>query len=130
MRLRTRPPKPTTPIDDTIRTSRTIATVATIIADIDLTSLLQTNLTVTDPVATATTAMIVQIPEIHALFAKSQIAVPGSIRRRNRKQKRHDLGLRTSVDLLTRPVDPVTSKNASLAPIYSIWPESKVKMII
>jgi len=130
MRLRTRLPKPTTPIDNTIRTSRTIATVAIIIADINLTSLLQTDLTITDPVATAITAIIVQIPEIYALFAKSQIAVPRSIRRRNKKQKRHNLGLRTSVDLLTRPVDPVTSKNALLAPIYSMWPESKVKMII
>ena len=104
--------------------------MATIIADIDLTSLLQTNLTVTDPVATATTAMIVQIPEIHALFAKSQIAVPGSIRRRNRKQKRLDLGLKTSVDLPTRPVDPVTLRNDFLVLIYSIWPNSRVKMII
>jgi hypothetical protein len=69
MRLRTRPPKPTIPIDDTIRTSRTIAIVA--IADIDLTNLLQIDLTITDPVATATTAIIVQIPEIYALFAKS-----------------------------------------------------------
>jgi hypothetical protein len=123
-------PKLITPIDDTIRTSRTIATVATIIADIDFTSLLQIDLTVTDPVITAITTIIIRIPEIYALFAKSQIAVPRSIRKRNKKQKRHDLGLRTSVDLLTRPVDPVTSKNALLVLIYSIWPESKVKMII
>ena len=104
--------------------------MAIIIADIDLTSLLQINLTVTDPVITAITAIIIQIPEIYALFAKSQIAVLKSIRKRNRKQKRHDLGLKTSVNLLTRPVDPVTSKNALLALIYSIWPGSKVKIII
>ena len=120
MRLRTRLPKPTTPIDNTIRTSRTIATVAIIIADINLTSLLQTDLTITDPVATAITAIIVQIPEIYALFAKSQIAVPRSIRRRNKKQKRHNLGLRTSVDLLIRPVDPVTLRNDFLVLIYSM----------
>ena len=94
--------------------------MAIIIADIDLTSLLQINLTVTDPVITAIIAIIVQIPEIYALFAKSQIAVLRSIRKRNRKQKRHNLGLRTSVDLLIRPVDPVTLRNDFLVLIYSM----------
>ena len=104
--------------------------MAIIIADIDLTSLLQINLTVTDPVITAITAIIIQIPEIYALFAKSQIAVLKSIRKRNRKQKRLDLRLKTSVDSPTRPVDPVTLRNDFLVPIYSTWPNSRVKIII
>jgi hypothetical protein len=105
-----------------------IKTVA--IADIDLTNLPRIDLTVMDSVVTAMTAMIIWIPEIHASFIKSQIAVPGSIRRRNRKQKRLDLGLKTSVDSLIRPVDPVTLRNDFLVPIYSTWPNSRVKMII
>ena len=74
--------------------------------------------------------MIVRIPEIHALFAKSQIAVLRSIRKKNRKQKRLDLGLKTLVDSLIRLVDPVTLRNDFLVLIYSIWPNSRVKMII
>jgi hypothetical protein len=83
-----------------------------------------------DPVVTAMTVMIIRIPEIHASFVKSQIAIPGSIRRRNRKQKRLDLGLKTLVDSPTRPVDPVTLRNDFLVPIYSTWPNSRVKMMI
>jgi hypothetical protein len=76
------------------------------------------------------TAIIIWIPEIHASFIKSQIAIPRGIRRRNRKQKRLDLGLKTSVDSLIRPVDPVTLRNDFLVPIYSTWPNSRVKIII
>jgi hypothetical protein len=75
------------------------------------------------------TVIIIWIPEIHALFIKSQIAVPRSIRRRNKKQKRLDLGLKTSVNSLIRPVDPVTLRNDFLVPIYSTWPNSRVKIM-
>ena len=54
------------------------------------------------------------------LYTRNPIAVYGSICRRNKRQKRLDLGLRTLIDLATRPATPVTSKNALLVLIYNI----------
>ena len=71
-------------------------------------------------IATALTTIIARIPEIHASFARNHIVVPRSIHRRNKTLKRLDLRLKTSVDSPTRPVDPVTSRNVLLVPIYSI----------
>jgi hypothetical protein len=96
-----------------------------ITVEIDLTGTDRTATTIL--VATVTTATTAPILEIHALFARNQIAVYGSIRQRNKRQKRLDLRLKTLVDL--EPATPVTSTNALLLPIYSMWPKSKVKTI-
>jgi hypothetical protein len=79
-------------------------------------------------IAADSTATIVQILEIHASFARDQTADPRSIYRRNKMQKRLDLGLKTSVDLRIGLADPVTSKSVLLMPIYSMWPKSRAKM--
>ena len=49
----------------------------------------------TDLVATATTVIAARILEIHILFARNYTIVYRSIRRRNKRQKRLDLNLRT-----------------------------------
>jgi hypothetical protein len=83
-------------------------TVAIMAVEIDLTD--------TD-LATAMTAILIQIPiqipEIHASFARNQTVVPGSICQRSKRQKRLDLGLKTSINLVLRPETPVTSIHTS-----------------
>jgi len=45
-------------------------------------------------------------------------------------QKRLDLELKTLIDLQIRLANPITSKNALLVLIYSIWPKSRAKTIV
>jgi hypothetical protein len=59
------------------------------------------------------------------LYTRNPIAVYGSICRRNKRQKRLDLGLRTLIDSMAKPAIPATSTNALVEPIYSMWPKSK-----
>ena len=54
------------------------------------------------------------------LYARNPIAVYKSIRRRNKRQKRLDLRLRTLIDFIAKPATPATSTNALAEPIYSI----------
>jgi hypothetical protein len=63
------------------------------------------------------------------LYARNPTAVYKSIRRRNKRQKRPDLRLRTLIDLIVKPATPATSTNALAKPIYSMWPRSRVKTI-
>jgi hypothetical protein len=64
--------------------------------------------------------------ETPILYARNPTAVYGSIRRRNKRQKRLDLGLRTLIDFIAKPATPATSTNALAEPIYSMWPKSRV----
>jgi hypothetical protein len=91
--------------------------VAIITVEIDLTDM--------DLVITAMTA----IPEIHALFVRNHTADPRSIYQRNKRLKRLDLGLKTSIDLALRPETPMTSIHTSRVHTYNMWPKSKVKII-
>ena len=106
------------PIDDIIR----IRIVAITTIEIDFTD--------TDLVITATTAITVQIPETYALFVRNYTVDLGSIYRRNKRPKRLNSGLRTSINLILRPGTPVILIYTSRMHTYSMWPESKVKMII
>ena len=63
------------------------------------------------------------------LYTRNPTAVYRSIRRRNKRQKRPDLGLGTLIDLIAKPATPATSTNALAEPIYSMWPRSRVKTI-
>jgi len=74
------------PINDTIR----IRIVAITTIEIDLTN--------TDLVITATTAITIRIPETYALFVRNHIIVYRSICRRNKRQKRLNLSLGTLAD--------------------------------
>jgi hypothetical protein len=60
------------------------------------------------------------------LYARNPITVYRSIRRRNKRQKRLDLRLRTLIDFIAKPATPATSTNALIKLIYSMWPKSKV----
>jgi hypothetical protein len=62
---------------------------------------------------------------ILVLYARNPTAVYKSICRRNKRQKRLDLRLRTLIDLIVKPATPATSTNALIKLIYSIWPKSK-----
>ena len=57
------------------------------------------------------------------LYARNPTAVYRSIRRRNKRQKRLDLGLRTLIDFIAKPATPATSTNALIELIYSMWPK-------
>jgi len=103
-------------IDDIIR----IRIVAITTIEIDFTD--------TDLVITATTAITVRIPETYALFVRNHIVDPRSIYRRNKKPKRLDSGLRTSINLILRPGIPVILIYTSRMHTYSMWPKSKAKM--
>ena len=96
------------PINDTIR----IRIVAITTIEIDLTN--------TDLVITATTAITIRIPETYALFVRNHIVDPRSIYRRNKKPKRLDSGLRTSINLILRPGTPVILIHTSQMHTYSI----------
>ena len=60
------------------------------------------------------------------LYTRNPTAVYKSICRRNKRQKRLDLGLGTLIDFIAKPATPATSINALVEPIYSIQPKSKV----
>ena len=104
------------PIDNTIR----IKIVAITTIEIDFTN---TNL-----VVTATIAITVQIPETYALFVRNYTVDLRSIYRRNKRPKRLDSGLRTSINLILRPGTPVILIYTSRMHTYSMWPKSKAKM--
>jgi hypothetical protein len=53
-----------------------------------------------DLVATAMTVIAARILEIHVLSTRNHTIVHGSIRRRNKRQKRLDLSLGTLADLI------------------------------
>jgi hypothetical protein len=93
--------------------------IASIVATVDIIAL----------IAAATTAIIAQIPETHALFARNQTIVPRSIHQRNKMLRRLDLGLGTSISLALRPGAPVTLISTLLVHTYSMWPESRAKTI-
>jgi hypothetical protein len=78
---------------------------------------------------TVITVRTVRISETYASSIRNQIAVPGSIYKRNKTLKRHDLRLETLVDLVIRYVTPVTLISTLLVCTYSIWPKLKVKTI-
>jgi hypothetical protein len=63
---------------------------------------------------------------IPVLYARNPTAVYGSIRRRNKRQKRLVLGPGTLIDFMAKPATPATSTNALAELIYSMWPKSKV----
>ena len=106
------------PIDNTIR----IKIVAITTIEIDLTD--------TDLVITATTAIIIQIPETYALFVRNYTIDLRSIYRRNKRPKRLDSGLRTSINLILRPGTLIILIYTSQMYTYSMWPKLKAKMEI
>jgi len=106
------------PIDNTIR----IKIVAITTIEIDFTN---TNL-----VVTATIAITVQIPETYALFVRNYTVDLRSIYRRNKRPKRLDSGLRTSINLILRPGTLIILIYTSQMYTYSMWPKLKAKMEI
>ena len=66
---------------------------------------------------------------IPVLYTRNPITVYRSICRRNKRQKRLDLGLRNLIDFIAKPATPATSTNALIELIYSIWPKSREKII-
>ena len=118
-------PKPTSPIDVTIQVTIQL-TVDMEVVSIPLTATVTTPMATLIKPTTATTTRIVPSP---ASYARDPTAVPGSIRRRNRRQRRPDLGLKTSVSLILRSATPVTSISASIVPIYNTWPKLKANKI-
>jgi hypothetical protein len=63
---------------------------------------------------------------IPVLYTRNPTAVHRSIHRRNKRQKRLDLGPGTLTNFIAKPATPATSTNALVEPIYSMWPKSKV----
>jgi hypothetical protein len=63
-----------------------------------------------------------------ASYARDPTAAPGSIYRRNKRLRRLDLRVETSINL--DPETPATSINASVVLTYSILPKSKEKRIM
>jgi len=106
------------PINDTIR----IRIVAITTIEIDLTN--------TDLVITATTAITIRIPETYALFVRNYTIDLRSIYRRNKRPKRLDSGLRTSINLILRPGTLIILIYTSQMYTYSMWPKLKAKMEI
>ena len=96
------------PIDDTIRIR--IIAITTI----------EINFTDTDLVITITIAIIIQIPETYALFVRNHTINLKSIYRRNKRPKRLDSGLRTSINLILKPGTPVILIHTSQMHTYSI----------
>jgi hypothetical protein len=78
---------------------------------------------------TIITVRTVRISETYALSVRNQITVPGSIHKRNKTLKRHDLRLETLVNSVIRYATPVTLISTLLVCTYSIWPKLKVKII-
>ena len=54
------------------------------------------------------------------LYARNPTTVYRSICRKNKRQKRLDLRLRTLIDFIAKPATLTTSTNALAKPIYSI----------
>jgi hypothetical protein len=73
-----------------------------------------------DLVITAITAITIQIPEAYALFVRNYIINPKSIHRRNKRPKRLDSGLRTSINLILKPGTPVILIHTLQMHTYSI----------
>ena len=95
-------------------------TAAIIIIGIHLTAMDLVTITAMIPVVTAMTIITVRtirISKTYALFIRNQTAVPRSIYRRNKTLKRPDSRLETLIDLVVKPVTPVTL--ISTLPVYT-----------
>jgi hypothetical protein len=69
---------------------------------------------------TIITVRTIRISKTYTLFIRNQTAVPRSIYKRNKTLKRPDLRLETLVNLVVKPVTPVTLISTLLVYTYSI----------
>ena len=69
---------------------------------------------------TIITIKTIRISETYALFIRNQTAVPGSIYKRNKTLKRPDLRLETLINLVIKPVTPMTLISTLLVYTYNI----------
>ena len=82
-----------------------------------------------DDIRAASTILAITDSEIRALYARNPITVYKSICKRNKIKRRLVFYPEICTGLTLRLGTPVTSTNALIAPIYNMWPESRVKIV-